>query len=65
MGDLQSRLQKAVGDAYRIERELGGGGMSHLFLAEEVALGRRVVIKVLPSETARALEAIKPLKKSA
>ena len=26
MGDLLTRLQRAVGDAYRIEKELGGGG---------------------------------------
>jgi serine/threonine-protein kinase len=37
---------------YTIERELGGGGMSRVFLATEVALGRRVAIKVL--ESARA-----------
>ncbi|MBI3981431.1 MAG: serine/threonine protein kinase, partial [Gemmatimonadetes bacterium] len=48
--DLQSRLQAAAGDAYRIEKELGGGGMSRVFLAEEVRLGRKVVIKVLPPE---------------
>jgi serine/threonine-protein kinase len=41
------RLQAVVGDAYRVERELGGGGMSRLFLAEEVSLRRQVVIKVL------------------
>ncbi len=52
MSELQSRLQAAVGDAYRIDRELGGGGMSRVFLAEDVELGRRVVIKVLPPEMA-------------
>ncbi len=50
VSDLQSRLEAAVGDTYRIEKELGGGGMSFVFLAEEVALGRRVVIKVLPPD---------------
>ncbi len=50
MTDLLTRLQAAVGDAYRIEKELGGGGMSRVFLAEEVRLGRKVVIKVLPPE---------------
>lgn len=50
MSGLHSSLQAAVGDAYRIERELGGGGMSRVFLADEVELGRRVVIKVLPPE---------------
>ncbi|HVT38295.1 MAG TPA: protein kinase [Gemmatimonadaceae bacterium] len=37
---------------YTLERELGGGGMSRVFVAEETTLGRKVVIKVLPSETA-------------
>src|SRR3990172_3602040 len=46
--DLRARLQDAVTDAYRVEKELGGGGMSRVFLAEEVRLGRQVVIKVLP-----------------
>ncbi len=49
-GDLQSRLQAALGDTYRLEKELGGGGMSRVFLADEVRLGRKVVIKVLPPE---------------
>ena len=52
MADLRDRLQAALGDAYRIERELGGGGMSRVFLAQETALKRRVVIKVLPPEMA-------------
>ena len=52
MSELVDRLQTALGDAYRIERELGGGGMSHVFLARETALGRSVVVKVLPPETA-------------
>jgi tetratricopeptide (TPR) repeat protein len=39
-----------VGDTYRIVRELGGGGMSRVFLAEETRLSRQVVIKVLPPE---------------
>src|SRR5438445_162523 len=52
MGDLLARLQSALGDAYRIEREFGGGGMSRVFLAQETALKRQVVIKVLPPEMA-------------
>src|SRR5215216_2603466 len=50
-------LDRSLGETYRIERELGGGGMSRVFLAEERALGRRVVIKVLPPELAAALSA--------
>ena len=48
--DLREQLQQSLGDAYTIERELGGGGMARVFLADESALGRRVVIKLLPSE---------------
>src|SRR5256886_16572640 len=50
MGDLLARLQAALGDTYRIEKELGGGGMSRLFLATEASLHRQVVIKLLPPE---------------
>ena len=52
MPELIDRLQSAVGDTYRIERELGGGGMSRVFVAREVRLDRRVVIKLLPPEMA-------------
>jgi serine/threonine-protein kinase len=38
--DLQERLQAALSSTYRIERELGGGGMSRVFVATEIALGR-------------------------
>jgi tetratricopeptide (TPR) repeat protein len=50
MADFTDRLAAALAPTYRIERELGGGGMSRVFLAEEPALGRKVVIKVLPPE---------------
>src|SRR5438445_5010126 len=52
MTDLLERLRAALSPDYRVERELGGGGMSRVFLAEEMELGRRVVIKVLPPEMA-------------
>jgi tetratricopeptide (TPR) repeat protein len=55
MTELTERLQRHLGDQYRIERELGGGGMSHVFLAEEVRVGRKVVIKVLPPEMSAAV----------
>jgi eukaryotic-like serine/threonine-protein kinase len=50
--DLVRQLQAALGNAYTIDRELGGGGMSRVFLATEAALGRSVVIKLLPPELA-------------
>lgn len=40
---------------YTILRELGGGGMSRVFVAREEALGREVVVKVLASELAESL----------
>jgi serine/threonine-protein kinase len=48
--ELHDYLQEALGDVYAVERELGGGGMSRVFLAVERSLGRRVVIKALPPE---------------
>ncbi len=50
MSDLAGVLQAALGGSYTIERELGGGGMSRVFVATENALGRQVVVKVLPIE---------------
>ena len=52
MTDLLTRLQGALGDTYSIDRELGGGGMSHVFLATELRLDRQVVIKLLPPDLA-------------
>ena len=52
VAELSEQLSAALGNTYRIERELGGGGMSRVFLAEEVGLNRQVVIKVLPPEMA-------------
>ena len=49
---LREDLEQALGSAYTLERELGGGGMSRVFVAEERSLGRRVVVKVLPPEIA-------------
>ncbi|MGH7718789.1 MAG: protein kinase domain-containing protein, partial [Gemmatimonadaceae bacterium] len=46
------QLQESLAGAYALERELAGGGMSRVFVATERALGRRVVIKVLPPELA-------------
>src|SRR5438105_1945491 len=57
MSDLRSRLQSALGPTYLVESELGGGGMSRVFLADEVRLGRRVVVKVLPPEMAAGVSA--------
>src|SRR5437868_138905 len=44
-----------LGNNYRIDRELGGAGMSRVFVATDVALDRQVVIKVLPPELAAGI----------
>src|ERR1019366_6775178 len=49
--DLRDQLQATLSGSYTLERELGGGGMSRVFVATESALGREIVIKVLTAET--------------
>lgn len=55
--DLVTQLQSSLGNAYVIERELGGGGMSRVFIAMENRLRRRVVVKVLAGELAAGINA--------
>ena len=55
MTDVLTRLASSLADRYRIERELGAGGMARVFVATETALGRRVVVKVLTPELAHEL----------
>jgi tetratricopeptide (TPR) repeat protein len=50
LSQIREQLQATLGAAYTLERELGGGGMSRVFVAEETALRRQVVVKVLPPE---------------
>ena len=57
MTDLRTTLQTTLGSAYTLERELGGGGMSRVFVARDEALGREVVVKVLSPELAATLSA--------
>ena len=54
--DLLPRLQAALAGRYLLDRELGGGGMSRVFVAEETTLGRRVVVKVLTPALAAELD---------
>ena len=50
--DLFTALQAALGSQYRLERELGRGGMGVVFLATDATLDRRVAIKVVHPELA-------------
>jgi serine/threonine protein kinase/tetratricopeptide (TPR) repeat protein len=47
---LRTDLGHVLGDAYVVERELSGGGMSRVFVANDRTLKRRVVVKVVSAE---------------
>jgi len=51
------RLTRALADRYRIKEEIGAGGMSTVYLAEDLKHERKVAIKVLRPELAAALGA--------
>ena len=57
MSDPLPRLTTALSDRYRIERELGAGGMATVYLARDLKHDRDVAIKVLRPELAAALGA--------
>ena len=57
MTSTEARLSSALADRYRIERELGQGGMATVYLAEDLKHHRQVAIKVLRPELAAALGA--------
>lgn len=52
---LPEQLEQHLGNTYHLEHELGGGGMSRVFLARELRLGRKVVIKVLNPDLAQGV----------
>jgi tetratricopeptide (TPR) repeat protein/tRNA A-37 threonylcarbamoyl transferase component Bud32 len=55
--DTFARLQGALSDRYRLERELGQGGMATVYLAEDLKHHRKVALKVLKPELASILGA--------
>ncbi|MEZ4413172.1 MAG: protein kinase [Gemmatimonadales bacterium] len=57
MTDPLPRLSAALADRYRIERELGAGGMATVYLAEDLKHRRKVAIKVLRAELAAVIGA--------
>ena len=54
---IDSRLTTALADRYRIERELGQGGMATVYLAQDLKHDRKVAVKVLRPELAAVLGA--------
>ena len=57
MTDPFDRLTAALADRYRLERELGAGGMATVYLAEDLKHHRRVALKVLHPDLAAVLGA--------
>ena len=57
MSDSLARLSTALADRYRIERELGAGGMATVYLAEDFRHHRKVALKVLRPELAAVIGA--------
>jgi eukaryotic-like serine/threonine-protein kinase len=53
--ELLEQLAAALGDRYRIERELGHGGMAVVYLAEDLKHHRRVAVKLLRPELSAVL----------
>ena len=55
MSEIVSPLAAALADRYKIERELGAGGMATVYLAEDVRHRRKVAVKVLRPELAASM----------
>jgi len=55
VNDLLMRFATAIGDRYAVELEIGSGGMATVFLAEDRKHHRKVAIKVLHPELAKAI----------
>jgi serine/threonine protein kinase len=53
--DIPGPLQAALSDRYRLERELGAGGMATVYLAEDLKHHRKVAVKVLRPDLAASL----------
>src|SRR5712691_3571085 len=57
MPELLNRLQSALADRYRLDREIGAGGMATVYLAQDLRHGRAVALKVLRPELAAVIGA--------
>jgi serine/threonine-protein kinase len=53
----EERLKAALADRYQIEREIGSGGMATVYLTQDLKHDRKVAVKVLKPELAKAIGA--------
>ena len=65
LGDQSTMVGKTLDGAYRIERKLGEGGMSYVYLGEELATGARYAIKILAPNLAKDATAMARLRREA
>ena len=57
MTEVHGRLQSALADRYRIEREIGAGGMATVYLAQDLRHDRKVALKLLRPELSAVIGA--------
>ncbi|MGH7679722.1 MAG: serine/threonine-protein kinase [Gemmatimonadaceae bacterium] len=64
-GNLLAMTKEHLGKDYRIDQELGRGGMAVVYKAVEIALERQVAIKVVPPDNANAGQAAERFRREA
>ncbi len=62
---LEEAVRRDLGDQFRVERLLGRGGMSIVYLARELELNRLVAVKVLPIQLSMGQDAVERFKREA